>query len=154
MNSFRFTMGHKKLWYFFVECNSLEQISALKTILMGTNIVKKESFLFKTFTEKINCYSNMNELKRARYRRLTWHYLKIFYSCHIIRLKALYFIQVTDNRLLDIIKNSKGIYKYKACKFIQTIFKNNFVGIRVLLILWDFFKILQNSSFQIIWGNY
>ena len=29
---------------------------------MGTNIVMKESFLFKTFTEKINCYSNMNEL--------------------------------------------------------------------------------------------
>ena len=55
----------KKLWYFFVECNSLEQISALKTILMGTNIVKKESFLFKTFTEKINCYSNMNELQMA-----------------------------------------------------------------------------------------
>ena len=48
---------------FFVECNSLEQISALKTILMGTNIVKKESFLFKTFTEKINCYSNINELQ-------------------------------------------------------------------------------------------
>ena len=44
---------------FFVECNSLEQISALKTILMGTNIVKKESFLFKTFTEKMNCYSNI-----------------------------------------------------------------------------------------------
>ena len=136
----------KKLWYFFVECNSLEQISALKTILMDTNIVKKESFLFKTFTEKIHCYSNMNELTR--------HWLKIIYSCHIIRLKALYFIQVTDSRLLDIIKNSKGIYKYKACKFIQTIFKNNFVGIRVLLILWDFFKILQNSSFQIILGKW
>ena len=65
LNSFRFTMGHKKLWYFFVECNSLEQISALKTILMGTNIVKKESFPFKTFTEKINCYSNMNKLQMA-----------------------------------------------------------------------------------------
>ena len=57
----------KKLWYFFVECNSLEQISALKTNLMGTNIVMKESFLFKTFTEKINCYSNINELQMATY---------------------------------------------------------------------------------------
>ena len=50
---------------------------------MGTNVVEKESFLFKTFTEKINCYLNMNELKMARYKRLI-HDITLEYSIHAI----------------------------------------------------------------------